>query len=155
MSGPAVLKLAVKVRPHVRKVAGKLVPVAGYVRADTRPSLPPLGDCYEVALNMVVKPPKGFTDLKIVHATVRGQGPLEGIRFGHAWVEGTKQVSGHPLRVAIDRSNGNNVEWPSGMYRNIADASDIHEYTFHEAAVAAVRSGKYGPWHEDEVSRDG
>ena len=150
------LKLArVRVKPHVRKVGGKLVPVAGYVRDSA--TLPKLGDCYTAALEVLIRPPKGFTDLSVIHATVTGRGPLNGVRFGHAWVEGTSDISGVKLRFAIDRSNQNRddpVIIPAGAYRNLAQADDIHEYTAYEAARLAIETEQSGPWHEDEVAAD-
>ena len=42
-----------------------------------------MGDCYQAAGRLIMSKMNG----KLVHGMVNGQGSLDGIRFGHAWVE--------------------------------------------------------------------
>ena len=96
------------------------------------------GDCYIAALSaLFALPPQ--VDVRLVHATVTGQGPLEGQRLGHAWIEIEKQF-------AIDMSNGRIVALPAEQYREIGQASDVHEYTPDEAQTFSVTTGHAGPW---------
>mgnify|MGYP003658746031 CR=1 FL=1 len=51
-----------------------------------------MGDCYQAAGRLIMEYiGKG----KLVHGMVNGQGSLEGIRFGHAWVEVGSKVLDH------------------------------------------------------------
>ena len=112
------------------------------------------GDCYEAAcrsfaisidvpekLEEVVKNP----DARLVQAEVRGQGKLEGIRFGHAWIEDKTTV--------YDFSNGRELIMPKGLYYAIGDIKEVkgkrHEYNKSQARKMAVTKGNFGPWELD------
>ena len=45
------------------------------------------GDCYQVAANFIINDflHNEKSTLKLIHGEVTGQGPVAGIKFGHAW----------------------------------------------------------------------
>ena len=97
------------------------------------------GDCYQAAANIVVDLDED-TDLILVHGIVTGQGPIEGVEYGHAWVEDGGMV--------IDKSNGRDITMPKAMYYGLGN---IHKrntirYTREEAVKKMLDSGHYGPW---------
>lgn len=116
----------------------------------------PTGDCYEAAAKYIVdkvlafwaKDPK--PDLLLVHGEVAGQGPLEGRRLGHAWVEEGDMV--------IDVSNGRDIWMPKELYYSIGridEINNLHVYTPEEARKKILQSKTWGPWDlvvsEEEV----
>jgi hypothetical protein len=104
------------------------------------------GDCYEAALLFLMNDLGGiFNDLdgyKLVHAEILGQGPIEGLHHGHAWVEFKGK--------AFDKSNGRNLVMDAKKYREMARVKEagnnVHEYTWPEAKRKCVETGIYGPW---------
>ena len=102
-----------------------------------------LGNCYEAAANYLMAhgmlgPKK---DLVLVHGEVMGQGPLEGVTFGHAWV-----LDGDTV---IDESNGRHLRQPKSLYYGIGHVDEIgnvHEYTIAKAREHLLRYKVYGPW---------
>ena len=105
------------------------------------------GDCYEVAahyildhvLGMGVKEPNH--NLRLVHGEVAGQGPLEGVTFGHAWVEDGETV--------IDQSNGRDVRMLKVLYYalgRIDELNNFHVYTPEEVRAKLLKHQVYGPW---------
>ena len=50
-----------------------------------------LGDCYQAGGRLIMNF-FGDKEHKLVHGMVNGQGALEGIRFGHCWVESKDTV---------------------------------------------------------------
>lgn len=95
------------------------------------------GDCYVAAIDLMCMIPREL-EPRLVHATVTGQGPIAGVRFGHAWVE--------IGQVAFDFSNGREIAMRAGRYREIGEASDVREYTRTEAAEHIRRTEHAGPW---------
>lgn len=105
------------------------------------------GDCYEAAahyildhcLGMGVKEPNH--DLRLVHGEVAGQGPLEGVTLGHAWVEDGD--------IVIDQSNGQDIRMPKILYYalgGVGELDNIHVYTPEEALEKMREHDVYGPW---------
>jgi hypothetical protein len=79
--------------------------------------------------------------LVLVHGEVAGQGPLEGITYGHAWV-----LDGGTV---IDRSNGRNLRIPKVVYYalgGIDHIGNLHEYTWDEARALILKFEHWGPW---------
>lgn len=96
-----------------------------------------LGDCYEAAGNyMMNEGPK--TNAILVQGEVLGQGPLEGIRFGHSWIE----KGGMVFEVA----NGKNMWVPMDLYYRIGDITRTKKYTYGQAMKWMLKTGHYGPW---------
>lgn len=102
-----------------------------------------MGDCYEAAAKLMydrclMNPECG---LVLVHGEVMGQGPIEGVTYGHAWVLDGSTV--------IDRSNGGNVILPIQLYYSIGkidQINNVHTYTWDEARRKLVQFEHYGPW---------
>ena len=102
------------------------------------------GDCYEAAGQYMMREctfGNDDCDVILVHGEVAGQGPLEGITFGHAWVERGGMV--------IDKSNGRNLELPAALYYlvgQINDIGNIHRYSWEEARRKILDTENWGPW---------
>ena len=101
------------------------------------------GDCYEAAGKYMMDRCMfgNGCDLVLVHGEVSGQGQLEGITYGHAWVLENDMV--------IDRSNGRNLQLPKSIYYavgGIEHIGNIHEYTWDEARKHLVTLQHWGPW---------
>lgn len=101
-----------------------------------------LGDCYEANgqffMDKAVFPGKD-PNMRLVHGEVTGQGPLEGVKYGHAWVEDGNTV--------IDVSNGRNVRMPKDAYYRLGRIEDnVHHYTAQEFRRKVTQYGHWGPW---------
>ena len=103
---------------------------------------PKKGNCYEAAgkflMDQSLFGEKGMT---LVHGEVAGQGPLEGINFGHAWVEHNGMV--------IDKSNGRDIKIPVQVYYALGQIDRIdntHRYTWGQANKKIASTGHWGPW---------
>jgi transcriptional regulator with XRE-family HTH domain len=122
-----------------------------------------LGDCYEAALNYMMDEAisgGGAENLRLIHATVTGQGPIAGVPHGHAWVEEfyipelppgarippSMSPEDFGAWFAIDRSSGRDVKIPAALYRFMGQARDIRSYTYPEVRRLASRFKHYGPW---------
>jgi hypothetical protein len=108
------------------------------------------GNCYEVAANYVMDNSLfsrgGLTQgMVLVHAEVTGQGPIEGLKYGHAWAE----VGG----IVIDNSNGNNIQLPVEVYYRMGQVgSNVYKYTPEEVRRWMIDSETYGPWELETES---
>jgi len=108
------------------------------------------GDCYEAAGKyMMMKCQLGgdCTNLRLVHGEVQGQGHLDGVTYGHAWV-----LDGGTV---IDVSNGRNLQLPQEIYYAIGqidNIGNIHEYTWEEARRLIVDFEHWGPWELETAS---
>ena len=125
------------------------------------------GDCFATAWRVAsdLTLDDSVSDVRIVHALARwlGEGPAPEAdgRFWHAWVEATRTldvpvngpggVTGTlavSLRVAIDRSNGRDVETAAEVMRRFGHVEPEHAYvyTLEQAVAFAAAEGHYGPW---------
>ena len=97
------------------------------------------GDCYEAHANYMLKlkSTAGFT---LCHGTVTGQGPIEGIKHDHCWLELPDMV--------VDISNGKNILMPKSRYYKIGkiDPSSIKRYTLKQLRKQILYYKHYGPW---------
>lgn len=112
-----------------------------------------MGDCYEVNGNFVldhlIRSPQQMDRLILVHAEVDGQGPLEGRRLGHCWVENPD------TGFAFDFSNGRNIVLPIARYRALAQTiTKERRYTAAEVRARVLKEEHWGPWEESEESED-
>ena len=86
------------------------------------------GDCYEAAGKYMMGEclrADGDCNLVLVHAEVTGQGQIEGLKYGHAFV-----LDGNAV---IDRSNGRDIQMPKEFYYSIGKiGGNLHEYNFSE-----------------------
>jgi hypothetical protein len=113
-----------------------------------------LGDCYEVAarimLNSAGVEQIDEVEYTLCHGTVSGQGPVEGVRFGHAWVEWRHVPSS--ITLVLEYSNGNKVVMPVAQYYALGsiDPIEVHRYDCDEALHMLLKFRHYGSWHDSE-----
>jgi len=104
------------------------------------------GDCYRVAADFVIdskflqSKSTGNDRVFLVHGMVTGQGPINGLRYDHAWVEVGGEV--------IDRSNGKNIHLSQTLYYAFGRISeeDLRRYSCKETAKNLLLHKHYGPW---------
>lgn len=99
------------------------------------------GDCYEAngRLFMDMAVIRGDESLRLVHGEVTGQGPLEGVKYGHAWIEDRGTV--------IDHSDGRSIEMPKDLYYKIGRIADnVHKYNVKQFRKKVLQTGHWGPW---------
>ncbi len=98
-----------------------------------------MGDCYQAAGNLAISF-VGDPKAKLVHGMVNGQGSLEGIRFGHSWVEYGDKV--------LDHSNGEKREIPKSVYYALGKVNPEENkyYTPKDAIKWMMKSKHWGPW---------
>jgi hypothetical protein len=95
------------------------------------------GNCYEAAGNyMMNEGPQ--TNAILVQGEVLGRGPVEGIRFGHSWIE----KGGMVFEVA----NGKNTWLPMDLYYTLGDIKRTKKYPYAAAIRWMLKTGNYGPW---------
>lgn len=123
-----------------------------------------LGDCYEAALEFLMQSCLGprweleiFNEdidledcpLRLVHAEVVGQGRLDGVRYGHAFVLDPEK------RMVHERAMGRELVIPQQYYYQLGQIDDSPEaqealkYIEYDAeeALRMLREFKhYGPW---------
>lgn len=106
------------------------------------------GDCFESAFTVMTN--MGLKDCVLVHAEVAGEGELEGMTLGHAWVE-------YEERWAIDLSNGRIIVMLLDRYRRHCQVESIgneFRYSLQEAFEWADETGHYGAWELDALMLD-
>lgn len=164
------LKLArVWVPPHTRTgTHGNIIHVNGYWRRISDPP-GPSGDCYMSAINFMwdhANDPDA-DKYRLCQGTPLGKGPIEGERFGHAWVEKTealpipddadpqiKELFGNWKLVTVyDYSNGNSFEGPAELYYAIGQIvqGEPRQYTHDEMDEWILKTGKSGPWEDSPI----
>lgn len=107
--------------------------------------LPAQGNCYEAAGKFIIDNLlAGEAErYNLVHGEVMGQGPLEGVQFGHAWIVDTTTDN------VTDLSNGRNITLPRQIYYLLGQIDQIgnyHVYTAQEAKDMMTKYRNYGPW---------
>lgn len=101
------------------------------------------GNCYEAAAKLLTAY-CGCPGVELVHGTVTGQGPIAGVRYGHAWVEIGD--------VVLDASNGRFVVAGKSAYYAVGEITEpVARYAFREAALCMLETGHYGPWDERPI----
>ena len=108
------------------------------------------GDCYEAAGRFMMDQCTfgSSCDLRLVHGEVMGQGPVEGITFGHAWILDDRGM-------VIDKSNGRDVMLPESIYYKagqIDSIDNVIEYSWDEARKKILEYGHWGPWDLETAS---
>lgn len=125
------------------------------------------GDCYEIAgriaLNGNLKNyPTRDDDGRVVYleeneyigtpyliqAQVEGQGQLEGVNFGHSWIEDDIYV--------YDFSNGRNLMIIKQFYYYVGQIQQkkphYYKYTFKKARIWMLKDETFGPWQLETES---
>lgn len=103
------------------------------------------GNCYEQAARGLIELGDPWV---LVHATVTGQGDIEGRAYGHAWLENDE------IGMVVDLSqpvDGLRL-LPKSLYRLIGEAREVVTYTLNEAMVALVRHEHWGPWEDERMN---
>jgi hypothetical protein len=99
------------------------------------------GDCYEAAAKLLYAH-RSCPGIVLVHGTVTGQGPIAGIRYGHAWIEIGD--------VVLDPSNGRFVCARKSAYYAVGEIREpVARYAFEAAARQMLETRHYGPWDRD------
>lgn len=91
---------------------------------------------------------------RVCHGEPLGQGPIEGVRHAHAWVERLDRLKFPDLDrtveivTCIDKSNGKDVAFPAELYYKVGDIDpdEVQRYTVPEASALAFEHGHWGPW---------
>ncbi len=98
------------------------------------------GHCYEYAFREFINHPKNRV---LVHGLVNGQGPLEGVKYGHAWI-----IDEYNECVIDKTQPSGQQKIPLGLYYWIGkiDPSETVEYDLKSALTNATETGHYGPW---------
>lgn len=100
------------------------------------------GDCYMVAYRYLMN--HHNENLRLVHGLVHGQGNLEGIVYGHAWVLDKEKDEIYDDTVPSLKGKGFNAR----LYYWMGKIATSFEYTYEEAQKEALRTGNYGPWNK-------
>ena len=79
-----------------------------------------------------------------------GQGPLEGVRFGHSWVEA--DAPDGTTRIVLDYSSGNSLVMDRDTYRFLQQARGRARSTASVRPGASRRTAIYGPWTADVLA---
>ncbi|NIO36732.1 hypothetical protein GTO27_03410 [Candidatus Bathyarchaeota archaeon] len=99
------------------------------------------GDCYEVAGRIIIS-----ADWKVpiflCHGTVTGQGKVEGVKFGHAWLE----LKG----IVIDFSNKKREIMPKEKYYKIGKIENVKRYNKIEALRMFSKYKHFGGWEDEK-----
>lgn len=96
------------------------------------------GSCFVDAYHEFMKNPNQYT---LVHGVVSGQGPLEGIRYCHAWV-----LDGD---IVIDRTLDPEMQrLPKALYYYIGQIEITREYDLKAVHAMTAEFGTYGPWDD-------
>ena len=76
-----------------------------------------------------------------------GRGPLDGVRFDHAWVEWCHEPTAAML--VADYSNGNKVILSVSYYYALGmiDPSKVQRYTREETLHMLLKHQHYGAWY--------
>jgi hypothetical protein len=109
-----------------------------------------LGNCYQAALTLAMHARAlGLENVSVIQGTLIGEGNLQGVRFGHSWVEA--DIPGRTTRVVLDYSSGNSLVMDRDTFRFLQRAQDVHGYSVSEARSLAA-NGNYGPWTADVLN---
>lgn len=141
-----VLSVSASHAPSIRldRTTPAWVRVTGAIRAQG------MGNCYHAALTIASDARAlGLVNVSVVEGTLMGSGKLQGVRFGHSWVEA--DIPGGTTRIAIDYASGNSLVMDRDTYRFLQRAQDVHEYSVAEARRLSA-SGNYGPWTADVLN---
>lgn len=116
--------------------------LANYMKSESLTEATALGDCYEANAKKMMEMSSHGTNprFRLVHGMPHGQGPLEGIKFGHCWFEDAGKV--------YDYSNGKSLKLPKKVYYAVGkiDKSECYYYTWEQVAKNLTKHKHWGPW---------
>jgi ADP-ribose pyrophosphatase YjhB (NUDIX family) len=107
------------------------------------------GDCFFSAISKAQELAEAYDNVRVVHGVPLGTGgEAEGIRYPHAWVEFTQNMSGIDIEFIADFSNGNEVVVPKELYYKIGniDPEFNRAYSIDEIEEKIEENGHAGPW---------
>lgn len=97
------------------------------------------GNCYEIALKKMMEfYTNGVKNIKLVHGVVTGQGNIEGIEYGHAWIE----LNG----TVFDFSNNREIVMSKKKYYELGNIKITKEYSYDDMLKQITKHETYGPW---------
>jgi 8-oxo-dGTP pyrophosphatase MutT (NUDIX family) len=110
------------------------------------------GDCIKASSDLLLFPDREFFGIPyVVHAECKGYGKLEGLRFGHAWVEDDYFV--------YDYANGQKVMFPKQRYYEAGDIKKAPKkykrYTEQQLLAKVLKHDTYSFWDLDVKFEDG
>ncbi len=102
------------------------------------------GDCYMCAGRHVWSNPETHT---LVHANVTGQGPIEGVRYGHAFTE-FQHEDDNEITMVYDPSA--DVTLPADFYYALGQINpdEVRRYSLEEMNKKLTESRIWGPWDD-------
>lgn len=106
------------------------------------------GNCYQIVRDVAIRVAHLATEVRIVHGIAVGRGPIEGVRFGHAWIE---CVVNDGDDVVVDVSNGIKPRFiDRGQYYLLGkiNSRECIKYTIAEHLALALKHENWGPWTE-------
>ena len=106
------------------------------------------GNCYEEAAKYFLYGCKA-DDKALVHAVVTGQGPVEGIRYGHAFVTYTG-INGEKV-VYIENLGGQVTEMNYEKYKKIGEINDEEIVVYPDMSSVLrklLETEHWGPWDQ-------
>jgi len=103
------------------------------------------GDCYHKAISTLfelycLKGKDGVRNVKLVHGYPIGQGPIKGIKHGHAWLEIDDEYLIDPEYGFAGRKE---VFYRVGQI----DKNECRYYTFKQTRKMLLENKHYGIWH--------
>lgn len=98
------------------------------------------GDCYAAAGHYLMDNQYKNPKLLLVHGEATGQGPIAGIKHGHAWIEDGENV--------IEVSMGRHFVLPKELYYAVGniDESKVFKYTPEAMRRKVLAAKHWGPW---------
>ena len=99
------------------------------------------GDCFskngKIFMDMALF--GGRNNLILVHGEVTGQGRLEGVNYGHCWIEDGDYI--------IDESNGRNIRMPKTDYYKLGRIGDnVVKYDVKEFRRKVLEHEHWRSW---------
>lgn len=126
----------------------------------------PCGKCFENSGRWMLN--NTVPGARLVHGYVTGQGPIEGVRYAHSWIEvpgqpiedsqgvlsreDTDYFSREAIDVTTDERYQNPVRLSAALYRAIAQADVQAEYTREQALDLMTEHSHWGPWEFEETA---
>lgn len=128
-----------------------LLKTGGMTKTEKNPNIQAKGNCYQAAADLLMhstlllgkKKMKYIGKPYLVHAEVSGKGPLEGIRFGHAWVEDDEFV--YDFSNKIERVVPKELYYLLGQVET-DDPKKYRRYNTEQAREKLLSTMHYGCW---------
>ena len=103
------------------------------------------GDCFPQAWRYFEKHAYDDPKLRLVHALVTGQGPIEGIIYSHAWCEDDTYVYDMTQKSGYQQI-------PKVLYHYMARIHALYSYDIDQFHKKTLEYKTYGPWESELLS---